>query len=177
LILVIGNEGCTNCERTKQILDEKGIKYEYKYLSELENKKYYIQTAREQGQLAMPLIFTNNKLVTLDEVIDSNTLKITKRSNDVSNFDKQRIINAINNAMFETGDIDNNLSEMIAYEIETEIPSFTKVEDIQDLVINKLKKYNRDDIAKRYSKYRNKKTKEREIKHNIIVSTFILCYF
>ena len=168
MILVIGKENCNICENTKQKLDELGIKYEYKLLNELENKKDYIQIAKEHGQMAMPILFNDKQYITLQEIIDNNTLKITKRNGDLVSFDKQRVINAINNAMFETGEIDNNLSEAIAYEIETEILPSTKVEDIQDIIISKLEKYKRNDIAKRYSKYRNKKTKEREIKQTII---------
>ena len=69
MIKVIGKENCSRCEMVKNILTNKGIEYEYQLLDECENKAEYIKMAREKGQLSMPLIIQDNKIIDLQEVI------------------------------------------------------------------------------------------------------------
>ena len=71
MIKVIGKENCSACEMTKTILKNRGIDFEYKLLNDLDGdlKKEYMQLAREQGKLSMPLIVKNEQLITLQEVI------------------------------------------------------------------------------------------------------------
>jgi len=70
LIKVIGNNGCSRCEITKQILTNKGIEFEYELLSDLpeETQKLYIKSARVKGQLNMPLIFKDNEIIDIKEI-------------------------------------------------------------------------------------------------------------
>ena len=70
MIKVIGNNGCSRCEITKQILTNKGIEFEYELLSDLpeETQKLYIKSARVKGQLNMPLIFKDNEIIDIKEI-------------------------------------------------------------------------------------------------------------
>lgn len=174
-IKIIGKENCTICESVKSYLEDKKVAFKYTKIETYDKtiKNQIIQEALEHKITEFPLVYVDDNLITVNGLKDKLDLKITKRNNKAVSFDKDRIINAINNAMFETGEIDHNLSGKIANDIEKETKPFTKVEDIQDNVIDKLKEYNRNDIAKRYSKYRDKKAKEREIKKDLISSKLL----
>lgn len=169
-IEMIGKENCTICESVKSYLEGKKVAFKYIKIETYDKtiKNQIIQEALDRKITEFPLVYVDDNLITINELKEKLDLKITKRNNKAVSFDKDRIINAINNAMFETGEIDHNLSEQIANDIENEIKPFTKVEDIQDNIVNKLKERDRNDIAKRYSKYRDKKAKEREIKKDLI---------
>lgn len=71
MIKVIGKENCSACSMVKTILNNKYIPYEYILMENLssEEKSGYINLAREQRMMAMPLIIKNEKLVSLQEVI------------------------------------------------------------------------------------------------------------
>lgn len=68
MIRVIGKENCSRCAMVKNILNKKGIEYEYNLLDECENKEEYIKMAIEEGKLSMPLIIKDGKLINLQEV-------------------------------------------------------------------------------------------------------------
>jgi ribonucleoside-diphosphate reductase alpha chain/ribonucleoside-triphosphate reductase len=92
-------------------------------------------------------------------------MKVVKRDGRIINFDINRIVNAINSAMMETKDgIDTNLSVNIAKQVENEIinKQTISVEEIQDMVENKLMNSNRKDVAKQYIVYRNERNKYRK---------------
>lgn len=90
---------------------------------------------------------------------------IKKRDGRHVDFDINRIIQAIDKAMFETGnDVDPKLSKRIADAVKNEIEnnSTTKcVEDIQDMVEQKLMASNRKDVAKKYILYRELRNQSR----------------
>ena len=81
-----------------------------------------------------------------------------KRDGRKEEFDKSKISNAIKKAFIEVdGDIDDK-AEAIVDKIANEIASVRKeemsVEDIQDMVVNKLMATSRKDVASRYVEYR-----------------------
>ena len=95
-------------------------------------------------------------------------LKVIKRNGKIVIFNKEKIVNAINNAMRETiQGVDITLSETIADKIE-EILTYKAtdptVEEIQDLVEEELMNSNRKDVAKRYIIYRYERSKVRGTK-------------
>ena len=70
---VIGDENCIRCGIVCDILEENGIDFEYKYLSEYDDK-YALQmvnSAIEDGFTSFPLIFneTINEFVKLEDVV------------------------------------------------------------------------------------------------------------
>ena len=169
MIKVIGRENCSLCKEVKELLEIKKVYFNYSLMSdhspEIVNE--LVTKASARGITTLPIILQDDKVLTVDELKSQLQLKITKRDGQIRNFDKSRIANAINNAMFETGEIDNNLAETIATEIETESADLISVEEIQDIIVKKLKKYDRKDIVTRYVDYRKKKSKEREIKNKL----------
>lgn len=73
MILLIGKQNCSACNMTKTVLTNKGIEFEYKLLNELpqEQQDKYINLAQESDMLSLPLIVVDNKLKTLQEVINN----------------------------------------------------------------------------------------------------------
>jgi len=71
LIRVIGNNNCSRCDITKQILTNKGIKFEYEVLSDLpeEKQKELLKKARLKAQLNMPLIFKDDEIIDIKEIM------------------------------------------------------------------------------------------------------------
>ena len=100
---------------------------------------------------------------------------IRKRDNSLVEFDKLKIVNAINGAFL---DVDGTLYETdtaqdIATDIEKDILKFQPhepvgVETIQDWVENYLMRSERPDVAKAYIRYRYKKEVAREHKKDFI---------
>ena len=97
-------------------------------------------------------------------------MKILKRDGTYVDFDKTKIINAINKAFIE---VDGQLYEDdTARDIANDIENYFKyqdgngcsVEEIQDLVEDYLMRSDRSDVAKAYIRYRYKKEVAREIK-------------
>ena len=85
--------------------------------------------------------------------------KIIKRDGNIVNFDREKIINAINKAFLEVdGELyETETSETIAKEIEEKIKDNSTVEEIQDMVEEALMDSERKDVAKAYIRYRYKK--------------------
>lgn len=98
---------------------------------------------------------------------------IIKRDGSLANFDKQRIINAINKAFIEVdGDILNEeIAQEIADDIEEMVNGFPngsiEVEEIQDMVEDGLMDSERKDVAKAYIRYRYKRNQDRKIKKDL----------
>ncbi len=93
-------------------------------------------------------------------------MKVIKRNGKIAVFNKEKIVNAINNAMRETiQGTDENLSLKIANNIEaisnSRVADFT-VEEIQDLVEEELMESKRKDVARRYIIYRHERSKTRD---------------
>lgn len=94
-------------------------------------------------------------------------VKIKKRNGDIVDFDKLKIINAINNALLEVDGVlyETDTAQDIADEIEAVAKIlFNKpdneiltVEQIQDLVEDYLMRSERRDVARSYIRYRFKK--------------------
>jgi glutaredoxin len=70
MLLIIGSENCGRCHITKELLNQKGIEYEYKLMSSLseDEKNKYLNMAKEKKQMSMPLIIKDGQLITLQEV-------------------------------------------------------------------------------------------------------------
>ena len=85
-------------------------------------------------------------------------IKVIKRDNSVVDFDREKIINAINKAFLE---VDGKLYETdTAQDIATEIEKLGKhldVESIQDYIEDALMRSERRDVAKAYVRYRYKR--------------------
>ena len=92
-------------------------------------------------------------------------MQVIKRDGRKQKFNSDKIINAVQSA-FE--DIDGELNDFAinkSKEIAKYIESLNKtmtVEEIQDIVENKLMSSSRKDVAKRYILYRQERTRERE---------------
>lgn len=110
--------------------------------------------------------------------MSSKIFKVVKRDGREVSFDKERIINAVEKAFIET---DNELTDYakskaaniadyintIAQAKAVEGTTLT-VEEIQDLVEHGLMSCKRKDVAKAYILYRDKRTKEREYKSDMV---------
>ena len=94
-------------------------------------------------------------------------MQVTKRDGRVVQFNKNKIIKALEQAFIE---IDKELTEESKEKIETIAQSIEKesenkdlsVEEIQDIIEKKLMSSNRKDVAKNYILYRNNRTLERD---------------
>lgn len=165
--LIIGKENCNVCEEVKNYLENKGIKFIYNQIETLDETEQ--MELKKQAVLnkimSFPLIYSDGVMITYQQLKNQLEKKITKRNGRIVLFEKERIVNAINHAMLETNNgIDTELSNKIATEISNEITPFINVEEIQDLVEDKLLHSDRKDVAKRYILYRDKKTSERSKK-------------
>lgn len=93
-------------------------------------------------------------------------MKIVKRDGRIVNFNKQRIISAIIKAMSSIQDTieeeDFALAQKIAEEISHTKRKKMNVEEIQNLIENKLMYSSRKDVARAYITYRYKRTLVRE---------------
>lgn len=101
-------------------------------------------------------------------------MTIIKRDGTEVEFDTGRISTAILKAMEKTAlGVDFILAENIAYAIEKKCRNRKEnhVEEIQDMVEEKLMQSKRKDVAKKYISYRNLRTEEREKKSEMM--TFI----
>lgn len=92
---------------------------------------------------------------------------VIKRNGREDAFDKNKISNAIKKAFIEVdGDVTEDANK-IANKISNEIANIKKekmsVEDIQDMVVNKLMSTSRKDVASHYVEYRYKRKIIREV--------------
>lgn len=99
-------------------------------------------------------------------------MKVIKRDGRVVEFNKDKIKNAVVRAYADVdGDLENSNAKSKASEIANYISGLEKdlsVEEIQDIVENKLMNSNRKDVAKTYIIYRNNRTKIRENKTQLM---------
>jgi ribonucleoside-triphosphate reductase len=91
-------------------------------------------------------------------------MKVTKRDGRKVEFDKQKIINAIEKAMGRTKtginhDIALSITNKIIHILENQ--NTVTVEEIQDMVEEKLMASSRKDVAKEFITYRNERTRIR----------------
>lgn len=92
-------------------------------------------------------------------------MQIVKRNGNIVDFDKQKIVLAIEKSMMETEQgIDHKLALRIANDIEkecNEIHNLFTVECIQDKIEEKLMSSNRKDVAKKYILFREYRNQNR----------------
>lgn len=71
MITVIGNQGCSRCTQTKNILTQKGIEFTYKLFNDFSNNEQeeIMINAQNKGQTNFPIILKNNEIITLEDVI------------------------------------------------------------------------------------------------------------
>ena len=102
-------------------------------------------------------------------------MTVRKRDGREVPFDRQRIADAILAAMKERGCADVHHADEIADEIAVQMADkeIWDVEDIQDLVENKLMASNMPDVAKCYILYRDKRDKARNSRADQIISDII----
>lgn len=93
--------------------------------------------------------------------------QVVKRDGRIVDFDPSKIVDAVLAAMKETGLVDIKLANQIAEEIDL-IPNRLSVETIQDMVEEKLMASDRKDVAKRYILYRAERTKQRNLRNEIM---------
>lgn len=72
MIKVIGKINCNKCDMVKKLLENNNIKYEYKLLDNMQEneRKLIINIAKKQKIFEFPLVFKDDKLITLDELVD-----------------------------------------------------------------------------------------------------------
>ena len=87
-------------------------------------------------------------------------MNVIKRDNTIEEFDKNKIKLAVLKAFLEVDGEDTSYSKEKARDIANYIESLNKdmnVEEIQDIVVNKLMASSRKDVAARYVEYRYKR--------------------
>ena len=107
--------------------------------------------------------------------IESSIAEIRKRNGKVTNFDKNKISNAIHKALIATNQDDRDLAEeltngvldkLVTQGFSTEHPP--SVEDIQDMVESTLIEQGHSEIAKSYILYRHERRKIRDEKMKVL---------
>ena len=98
--------------------------------------------------------------------------KIIKRNGDIIDFNKYKIIEALEKAFLE---VDEQIYEYdtiyeIANDVERIIPNNSPIEKIQDLVEDMLMVSERRDVAKAYIRYRYKREVAREQKDDLTLA-------
>jgi glutaredoxin len=61
MIVIYGKEGCSDCTKTKELLDNMNVNYKYYDLSKKENREQR-KEYREHGWEVLPIITCNNEL-------------------------------------------------------------------------------------------------------------------
>lgn len=90
-------------------------------------------------------------------------IKIIKRDGRKVEHKKEKIINAIQKSMLQTSiGIDENIISKVVSDVETLMRNNITVEEIQDMVEDKLIEHGRADAAKKYIAYRRERTIARE---------------
>lgn len=109
--------------------------------------------------------------------------KVIKRNGKMVDYQEEKILIAIRNAMYETEiGIDEDLCLAIGKSVDEIIQHSTHdllVDEIQDIVEVELMKSDRKDVAKQYIIYRNEKDKTREVRHKddrLLTDSFISKY-
>ena len=87
--------------------------------------------------------------------------KVKKRDGRILDFDKKKISNAILQAMEEVKHIDKRVASRIANDISKLSYNIIEIEEIQDIVEEKLMASSFKDVAKEYILYREKRNRIR----------------
>jgi len=166
MIEVIGKENCNVCEETCEFLNTRDIKFVYGKIDDypIEEQKNIKKLAIKNKIMSFPIVFWDNEIITANELKNRISQKVIKRNGLEVKFDKNKIISAIDRAIFEVNEVDINIPKNIANKIESIVNTKTlKVDDIQRLIEDELKLID-NDLYTRYSEYRIRKDKERKIK-------------
>jgi glutaredoxin len=78
MITLIGKSGCSKCAQVKNLLDKRGIEYQYKVLDELDTveRDKYVGIATQNGISGFPLFFDENDgSLTLKDILTSAGVK------------------------------------------------------------------------------------------------------
>jgi glutaredoxin len=72
MLTIIGTQGCTRCMQTKTYLDNKNIEYEYKLITDFNEKEQdeIIDKAMKLGLAEFPIIIKDNDIVRLEDIIN-----------------------------------------------------------------------------------------------------------
>ena len=102
--------------------------------------------------------------------------QVKKRDGRLEPFNKEKIKNAIFKAMASVGTGNDKLAEELTDDIYLYLEDASSVEDIQDVVVDRLKNSNLEDVYESYVDYRAERTKVRENKTAILntISTLVL---
>ncbi|MFW6008418.1 MAG: glutaredoxin family protein [archaeon] len=71
MIKVYGNFGCPECEKTKKLLKENNVDFEYKMLTQIDEdeKDEVFEIAQKANRMALPIVLKDNEII-----IDVNNL-------------------------------------------------------------------------------------------------------
>ena len=95
-------------------------------------------------------------------------IEVIKRDGRKVDFDKEKIVNAILKAMNDVDHVNNDLAHRIANDISKIDKNQLDVEEIQDLVEEKLMASKSKDVARSYVRYRYDREKIRESKSRLM---------
>lgn len=96
-------------------------------------------------------------------------IKVIKRNGDIVDFNEEKIRNAITKGFLDYGEITEEKKIFIKdviKDIQTEAQKYTdgiEVEEIQDIIVAKMRKAGFRKVAKGYQEYREKRAKAREL--------------
>ena len=99
-------------------------------------------------------------------------MKVEKRDGRICEFDKTKIVNAILHAMNDVDMVNKDVANRIANEISKENVDKLSVEEIQDMVEDKLMNTRMKKVARSYMRYRYDREKVREYKSDFMKSVF-----
>ena len=73
MIKVIGTENCNRCMMVKNMLNSKGIKYDYSLFSSLDEnyQNTIMDMAKSQGIRSFPIIIKDNKIIDVKELMSN----------------------------------------------------------------------------------------------------------
>lgn len=94
-------------------------------------------------------------------------MKVIKRDGRKVEFDKDKIVNAILKAMNDVDHVNNDLAHRIANDISKINKEELDVEEIQDLVEEKLMASKSKDVARSYVRYRYNREKNRALSNDL----------
>ena len=92
---------------------------------------------------------------------------VIKRDGRVAKFDKVKIVNAILAAMKDVDDVNKDLANRISNDISKLDAQEMSVEDLQDLVEEKLMASKMKDVARAYVRYRYDREKNRALSKDL----------
>lgn len=158
-ILILGNNGCINCESVKAFADRTGLQYTYIKAEEIEKdiKDEYLKKAKAQRIFSFPIIFINDEVITVQQFKNMFTKYVIKRDGRRAEFDKERIVNAVLAAMKAANEIDEPVAEKIAGEIYKSTDKQCTIEEIQDSVQTLLLRNEKENTAIKYIAYRTER--------------------